>query len=181
MNKTISNILIFVAGVAVGSVAACMLTKERYKRYYAAIADEEIDSVKAVYSKKAKDDEKAEKAKAEREYRTLAQPYATDHDEKGGAAVIEDDEPYVIPPDEFGHGSYETIYLTYYADNVLADDVDDIVDDIDGTVGRKSLLHFGEYEDEIVHVRNDIIETEYEVSLDTRNYWGDIKPLDERG
>ena len=48
MNKTISNILIFVAGVAVGSVAACMLTKERYKRYYAAIADEESDSVKAV-------------------------------------------------------------------------------------------------------------------------------------
>lgn len=181
MNKTISNILIFVAGVAAGSVAACMLTRERYKRYYAAIADEEIESVKAVYSKRAKDEEKVEEAAAKKEYQTITHVYANDYDKEGGAATIEDDEPYVISPDEFGEGTHETIYLTYYADRVLADEFDDIVDDIEGTVGSKSLLHFGEYEDDIVHVRNDIIETDYEISLDTRNYWGDIKSLDERG
>lgn len=184
MNKTISNILIFVAGAAIGSVAACMLTKERYKRYYAAIADEEIESVKSVYSKKAKDEEEAEKAEEivrKLEYREIASNYTPNQDEKGGAVVIEDDEPYVISPNEFGNGSYETVYLTYYADRILADDVDDIIDDIEGTVGSKSLLRFGEYEDEIVHVRNDIIDTEYEITLDTRNYWGDIRPIDERG
>lgn len=186
MNKTISNILIFVAGIAAGSVAACMLTRERYKRYYAAIADEEIESVKAVYSKKADDERKKkdtvlEEVARHEKYRTILQDAGYDQDKKGEAATIEDDEPYVISPDEFGESTYETIYLTYYADRVLADDVDDIVDDIEGTVGSKSLLRFGEYEDDIVHVRNDIIETDYEITLDTRSYWGDIKPLDERG
>ena len=181
MNKTISNILIFVAGVAAGSVAACMLTKERYKRYYAAIADEEIESVKEVYSKRAKKEEEAEKAMEMKEYRAIADNYSIEREGKGGAVTIEDDEPYVISPDEFGGTSNETIYLTYYADKILADDVDDIVDDIEGTVGSNSLLRFGEYEDEIVHVRNDMTDTDYEIALDTRSYWGDIRPLDERG
>ena len=186
MNKTISNILIFVAGAAAGSVAACMLTMERYKRYYAAIADEEIASVKAVYSEKAKNEKKkadaiVEEVKRQEQYHSIIRETGYEYDKKGETATIEDDEPYVISPDEFGTVSHETVYLTYYADRVLADDVDDIVDDIEGTVGSKSLLRFGEYEEEIVHVRNDIIETDYEISLDTRSYWGDIKPLDERG
>lgn len=187
MNKTIGNILIFVAGVAVGSVTACMLTKERYKRYYAAIADDEIESVKAVYSKRADYEKKKADAVIEEvakynEYRSIIHNNGYEYDKKGeAAATIEDDKPYVISPDEFGESSNETIYLTYYADRVLADDVDDIIDDIEGTIGRESLQHFGEYEDECVHVRNDITDTDYEVTLDTRNYWGDIKPVDERG
>lgn len=185
MNKTISSILIFVAGAAVGSVTACMLVKERYKRYYAAIADEEIESVKAVYSKKAADEKKktdavVEEVKKHEQYHSIIRESGYEYDKEGEAATIEDDEPYVISPDEFGSTTNETIYLTYYADRILADDVDDIVDDIDGTVGRNSLLRFGEYEEEIVHVRNDTIDTDYEITLDTRNYWGDIKPLDER-
>lgn len=186
MNKTISSILIFVAGVAAGSVTACMLVKERYKRYYAAIADEEIESVKAVYSKKAEDEKKKTDAVLEEvarhdKYEKILNDNGYYYDKKGETVTVEDDAPYVISPDEFGETTHETIYLTYYADRVLADDVDDIVDDIEGTVGSKSLLKFGEYEEQIVHVRNDIIETDYEITLDTRNYWGDIKPLDERG
>ena len=186
MNKTISSILMFVAGAAVGSVTACMLVKERYKRYYATIADEEIESVKAVYSKRAEDEKNKadaviEEVKKHEQYHSIIRESGYEYDKEGEAVKIEDDEPYVISPDEFGETTHETIYLTYYADRVLADDVDDIVDDIEGTVGSKSLLKFGEYEDDIVHVRNDIIETDYEITLDTRSYWGDIKPLDERG
>lgn len=186
MNKTISNILIFVAGIAVGSVTACALTKERYRKYYADIADAEIESVKTAYkSLRAEKEEVSakpeENEKASREYASVLHESGYNYVKEGEAVSIEDDKPYIISPDEFGECTYETITLTYYADRVLADEVDDIVDDVEGTIGRDSLLHFGEYEDDCIHVRNDIIETDYEVLLDTRSYWGDIKPLDERG
>jgi len=182
MNKTISNILIFVAGIAVGSVTACALTKERYRKYYADIADAEIESVKTAYKslRTEKEEVTAEPKEADK-YTSILRESGYDYVKEGEAANIEDDKPYIISPDEFGEFTYETITLTYYADRVLADDVDDIVDDVEGTIGRDSLLHFGEYEDDCIHVRNDIIETDYEVLLDSRNYWGDIKPLDERG
>lgn len=176
MNKTIKDILVFVAGAAIGS----FVTWEVTKRYYSKIADEEIESVKARYSKRSEAKDISDRpifTKVEHdEYADLSRVY--NHKEEGDAPAMEDDEPYVISPDEFGECTYETITLTYYADGVLADEVDDIVDDVDGTIGRNSLLHFGEYEDECVHVRNDMTETDYEVFLDTRSYWGDIKNVD---
>ena len=80
------------------------------------------------------------------------------------------DRPYVISPEEFGEGDYETISLTFYADKVLTDETGDIVEDVDNLVGLDSLTHFGEYEDDSVFVRNDATNTDYEILLDTRNY-----------
>lgn len=81
------------------------------------------------------------------------------------------DIPYVISPDEFGQDeSYETISLTYYADGVLADDDDEMVEDVENLVGFDSLNHFGEYEDDSVFVRNDRLKCDYEILLDHRKY-----------
>ena len=78
--------------------------------------------------------------------------------------------PYVISPDEFSENEdYETESLTYYSDGILADDRDNIID-IDMVVGRESLNHFGEYEDDSVFVRNEELKTDYEILLDTRRY-----------
>lgn len=99
-------------------------------------------------------------------------------DAKGGAEsmVEKTDKPYVIPPEEFGEfDDYETISLTYYADKVLADDLDELVEDVDNVVGLKSLETFGEYEDDSVFVRNDRLRADYEILLDTRNY-SDVAP-----
>jgi hypothetical protein len=79
--------------------------------------------------------------------------------------------PYVISPDEFGEiDGYAEITLTYYADGYLTDDQDELVEDVDGTVGYKSLEHFGDYEDDAVHVRNDNLKADYEILLDVRDY-----------
>ena len=46
------------------------------------------------------------------------------------------EKPYVISPEEFGDfDEYTKLSLTYYSDGVLADENDEIVDDIDETVG----------------------------------------------
>ena len=81
------------------------------------------------------------------------------------------DTPYVIPPERFGElDEYTTISLTYYADNILADEDDRYIDNVDDIVGRESLEHFGEYEDDSVFVRNDRLKCDYEILLDQRNY-----------
>lgn len=78
--------------------------------------------------------------------------------------------PYVISPEEFGEYGYETVSLTYYADGVLTDDNDEPIDDINEIIGIESLNHFGEYEDDIVYVRNDARKSDYEVLKDLNNY-----------
>ena len=79
--------------------------------------------------------------------------------------------PYVISPDEFGEfAGYDTVSLTYYADRVLADDNDDVIEEVDDVVGTESLSHFGEYEDDSVFVRNDRLKCDYEILLDQRKF-----------
>ena len=81
------------------------------------------------------------------------------------------DKPYDISPDEFGEfDDYEKISLTYYKDQILADDGDEPIEDIDEVVGSESLNCFGEYEDDAVFVRNDRLKCDYEILLDHRKY-----------
>ena len=79
--------------------------------------------------------------------------------------------PYVISPEEFGEfEDYERISLSYYADQILADEDDEKVEDVDNVVGLESLIHFGEFEDDSVFVRNDRLKCDYEILLDQRTY-----------
>lgn len=79
--------------------------------------------------------------------------------------------PYVIPPEQFGmEDDYEQISLTYYADHVVTDELDEIVEDVEETIGFESLAHFGEYEDDSVYVRNDERKCDYEILLDQMTY-----------
>ena len=81
------------------------------------------------------------------------------------------DQHYIIRPDEFGeYDDYDTISLTYYADHILTDEDDEIVEDIEDKIGFDALSHFGEYEEDSVFVRNDRIKCDYEILLDQRKY-----------
>lgn len=184
MNKTI-NFMMFVLGVAVGSVVTWRYVEKKYEQ----IAQDEIDSVKEVFSKREaefiEDTEariKADNAKEKPsviEYaaRLREQGYtnysdmADEKPKEVKEAPMTVDKPYVIAPEEFGDlDDYETISLTYYADQILADDNDVIVDDVEDVVGFDSLNSFGEYEDDSVFVRNDRLKCDYEILLDQRKY-----------
>lgn len=79
--------------------------------------------------------------------------------------------PYIISPDDFccSPPGYSAQPLDYFADGVLADDWGMQVD-IEETIGEESLLHFGEYSDDVIHVRNERTEIDYEVTKDPRTY-----------
>lgn len=80
----------------------------------------------------------------------------------------------IIPPENFGElDDYETSSLTYYSgDDVLADENNEIVSyqDREKLIGREALNHFGEYEEDSVFVRNDILGCDFEILLDHGKY-----------
>jgi hypothetical protein len=104
------------------------------------------------------------------------------------------DKPYVITHDEYFGAEfedYDTIQLTYFTDDVLVDENDKPVDDVNGTIGDESLARFGHgsKDKNIVYVRNEKLECEYEVTLADQTYLealglgpepGEIKHNDQR-
>ena len=96
-------------------------------------------------------------------------------DENGEGEIVEDEsedypEPYVIAPEEFGGlEDYQTESFIYYEDKVVATDDDRIVDDVEVLIGD-ALEHFGDYEDDAVHVRNEKEKTDYEILRSEKNY-----------
>lgn len=191
MNKA-AGFVMFVLGAAVGSVVTWQYTKKKYEQ----IAQEEIDSVKEIFSRResaadveivtpepqtakvGKPEEKPDiteyAARLEREgYTNYSNVSAGEKKEEQEAMEMK---PYVISPDEFGEfEDYERISLSYYADQILADEDDEKVEDVDNVVGLESLTHFGEFEDDSVFVRNDRLKCDYEILLDQRTYSDVIK------
>lgn len=87
-----------------------------------------------------------------------------------------EDKPYVIPPEEFGEmEGYIQSSLTYYADKILTDEDDNIIDDVEDIVGADFAKHFGEYEEDSVFVRNDSKKHDYEILKDFRLYSDVVK------
>lgn len=184
MKGILSNIIIFAVGAGIGSAVTYKLVKAKYDK----LIQDEIDSVKEqltkVYSSEEEPNEEndpeevipeSEKSLDIKKYASMLQEnsYTNYSDKKKGAEVNDVEKPYVISPDEFGEiYGYETNYLTYYSDGVLTDDQDEIVDDVEGIVGLDSLKCFGDYEEDLVHVRNDRLKCDYEISLDNMPYMG---------
>ena len=181
MNNILSKILIFAAGAAIGSAVTYKYVTDKYESIIEWVEDEEpveeekeevVEESKPVNTKEKPDIfEYARKVKG-LNYTNYA---AIDKDEK---EVTEDmpkerifNEPYAISPDEFDTlEDYDTISLTYYADGVLADDMDEVVEDIEGTVGEDFADHIGDWEDDAVHIRNDALKVDYEILADLRRY-----------
>lgn len=191
MSKSI-NFMLFIFGAAVGSAATWTYAKKKYEL----IAQEEIDSVKEVFSKRENGNMVKEAEFNKQEEKPDLKEYAakiresnyTNYSDTDGKSETKretrkQDErdkkgyfAYVITPEEFVEfDDYEKISLSYFDDQILADENLDIVDDIEETVGIDSLTHFGEYEDDSVFVRNDERKCDYEILLDHRNYEDVIK------
>lgn len=188
MNTNVKYILTFVAGAVAGSALTWKLIKSKYEQ----IAKDEIEfQVDRFTRKNAKlnrelEDandvistyEKVEKAQVEEYKKTVSERGYTDYTSYSKPDIPEKEEkessenrPYIIKPEELGEkDDYEIINLTYYADEILADDCDDLVENVDQVVGVDSLSHFGDYEDDAVHVRNDKFKCDYEILRDKRRY-----------
>lgn len=179
MNKAFC-VFIFSLGAAAGATAAWMLAKTKFER----LACENIESVRQAYLKKTERENgfsaETNKKSAETENSDSQKPdlmtyysnkihregYSGD-DKKGEPA----ESPYIIPPEAFGElDEYDQISLTYYADGVLADENDEVIDNSEEIVGKEALNGFGKYEEDSVFVRNDRLKTDYEILSDQRDY-----------
>ncbi len=175
----------FIIGAASGATVAWYLLKDKYET----LAQEEIDSVKEVFARREQEmkDETVKRNVAEgikdsdrtkpdlKEYAEQLKKNGytrySDLSADDGGVSDKQTKPYVIPPEQFGDNEeHEQISLTYYADGVLADENDEVIEDVEDAVGIDSLNHFGEYEDDSVFVRNDARKCDYEILLDQRTY-----------
>ena len=175
----------FIIGAASGATVAWYLLKDKYET----LAQEEIDSVKEVFARREQEmkDETVKRNVAEgikdsdrtkpdlKEYAEQLKKNGytrySDLSADDGGVSDKRTKPYVIPPEQFGDNEeHEQISLTYYADGVLADENDEVIEDVEDAVGIDSLNHFGEYEDDSVFVRNDARKCDYEILLDQRTY-----------
>lgn len=174
MNNTLSKIFIFATGAIIGSV----VTWRVLKPYYEKLVDEETASVKEALTRRYKerydendDSEESEEVEAadsgeKTEYEQLTLMYKGDEEVTGVTK-----RPYIISPEDFGEREgYDAETLTYYADGVLTYDTGEPVEDVDDVVGLGFEDHFGEYEDDSVHVRNEKYETDYEILRDLQRY-----------
>lgn len=175
MNNTLSKIVIFAAGAAIGSAVTWKLLYNKYEQRL----EEDINSYKEARSRRDRmeteecDVQEEDPAMTRAQYEELIKSSGYDTQSE-----IEEDvgEAYVISPDEFDEfDDYTTVSLTYYEDGVLTDDNGEIVEDIVGTVGKNFTRHFGDYEEDAVHIRNDSRKCDYEILQDSRRY-SDIKP-----
>lgn len=188
MKKGATSLLIFIAGVIVGGVSSYVVTKDKFEKRCECCGD------KNVIKKTEPEEEKSEpidngveesisemdkyvnacrnyKYESPLSYVKPSERLEDDCDDFPTEEYEESDTPYVISPEEFGEKEhYDTVSLMYYADQILADDNDDIIEDIEGTVGFDSLTHFGDFETDAVHVRNDEQCTDYEILRSLRTY-----------
>ena len=198
------NTLKTVLGFAVGAAAGVLATQRYFKEKYEKMYQEDLRSMKETFQKQdltiannvvkstpkteetpneqEKDDRIAKTANISEYKKIVGEEGYTDysnldaHIEKiTEEPSTEVQKPYVISPMEFGEfGGYDTITLIYHADHILTCD-DEIVEDVEGCVGFESLTHFGDYEDDSVHVRNDRLRVDYEILLDHRKYSDVVK------
>ena len=184
------GLLIFAAGLAVGAVAGAVIVKNKgladakaeidevreYYRESRGQKDEHVEEVKEVEKKEyeLKDIQIKDEPKTEKEhtnYSQITKMYMSN--DKYNQSMYDD--PFVIDPSEFGENpEYDTETLTYFADGVLVDDVDDVIEEPDIVVGLENLKVFEEFGATTVYVRNDIYKTDYEIIRDDWNY-SDLK------
>lgn len=194
------SLLCFVAGAAIGSVVTWKLIEKKYKD----LADEEIESVIETFKNRkpriTKDEVKETVEKVINKYKepeeivediVTSERYSIENEEE----IDEDDEsnytvdidpgvevivPYVITPGQFGeYNEYGTKTLTYYADNVLTDEIDNPItsDEMEIMIGPDALDHFGEYEDDSVYIRDEMNEMDYEILKSEKKF----SEIPERG
>ena len=193
MNRGFLAFTSFLVGGAVGA----FITWKAIDKYYADLAEEEIQSVKERYygekepTQEDSEDEKfiikhetyPNKKNDIHEYaKLLSKEQYVDYQKNDTESLDEEDDNtydiYVISPDEYGDKvgteewtDWELEGLVYFQDGVLCDERDNPIQEVELTVGRDWVTKFGYYGDEdVVHVRNEGLKTDYEIVKDYRNY-----------
>lgn len=90
--------------------------------------------------------------------------------------------PHLIRADDFNTlDGYDIKCCTYYADGVVTDDNDEPIDEPEKILGTDYIEPLKQGTADLVFVRNDILETDYEISRSIDPYEYDMEGLDDPG
>lgn len=193
MNSKLTNVIMFAAGAAIGSLATWKVLNIRYEQRI----QEEVQSVKETFAEWAGREDSDESSPEvdstdDEEDCTDEDPYVGDEqdkmmdrfhyeaelqrlkyapvdpDEKGGVGEERVEyAPYVIDPSDYGDEEHDVVSLTYYADGVVDDDYWNIVENVEELIGDDFMNHF---DDDTVFIRNDVRKTDYEITRVNKTY-----------
>ncbi|MDR0918120.1 MAG: hypothetical protein LBM93_02560 [Oscillospiraceae bacterium] len=177
--KNLSKLIIFAVGVAVGATSAWYFAKRKYE----AITQEEIDSVKEVFQRNRKNPKENEFDKLVKSYGDILTTcnYVS---KKSDIFSVKDEHkkieelllPEMISDDVFGdNDDFETMTLFWYADKILADYDNEVIDNIDDVVGKETLKYLDACRGDVIYVRNPKLKCDYEICKDKRKFSNLIK------
>ena len=194
------NALYFVTGAAVGALGAWYFAKKKYEKIAQDEIQSVTDAFSERLDKLARNsmDDPSIRPTPEELEREATKPgdrniidyaavlskqgytdytkFSKDEEEppKTEDSEISDDTadgPVIICPDDYGEiPEYEQLSWIYFADHVLTDDDYSLITNYEKWIGDGALQHFGEYEDDAIHVRNDKLKCYIEVVIDSRLY-----------
>lgn len=170
---------------AIGAGVGAAVTSAVLKRKYEKQVEEDIEQVKRAYKKRLDEAEKAietveeaspstqiinvyeqpptpdETVTERTEYNKMRVPYSE------APATKEVTDRYVVTLEDFQNSEYEKVTLKYYVENdaLIEEETDSYIVDRANLIGDDALNHFGYGGDspDIVYVRNDYYEVDYEV------------------
>ena len=180
----LSHVIAFVAGAAVGYFAANYLLKNKYEKRF----QQEVSSTIEAFKSNKKDDEvthKDEKLKTVsdevvvddiKEYaKNIGKhDYSEVKDEKPSEESednIDHTKPYVITEEEVdAYMNYSITQWNYYADGVLTDENNEVVEDVSTTIGKEAFEYLKKTSESAIYVRNDLLELDYEILKNEMTY-----------
>lgn len=110
------------------------------------------------------------KAEDEEEVSNLFTEYGATSSQAGVNPNVDDDEPYVISELMFMQSSSENISLEWYVkDSVLADEQDQVVEDVETTVGLNNLLNWPT-DATVLYVHNPRLDVDFEIAGNPGSY-----------
>ena len=194
MNKGVIGSISLLVGGGMGFLIGYKVTKKKYRK----IADEEVESVKKALEeyyrnpsdkRQAKPTEATEKKEAtlpvttkdsidystfkgdneKVAYSNYVNKYKS-KEEKPATNKTNNTNIYIISSDDFASGEYDVETLNYYADGVLADDDDNIIQNVKSIIGDVDLSSILFSDEQTAYIRNDIHQLDYEILYNDMNY-----------
>ena len=170
------QVLYFSLGAIVGSGVTLLCVR----KHYAKKADAEISAIKEAYNDPEPVKCKYFDGEVKEEYEKIIDENEYNEDDAEDSYIIHDEypreeratKPYVIGPDLYSedfHGFDKCVLVYWRGNDMLLTDEQEIMD-IETTIGRSSLEHFGEYESDTVFVRNERMGCDFEVLLEEGSY-----------
>lgn len=192
MKNGLINVLTFAVGAAIGSVVTWKLVKDKYKKIaddeIESVKETWQEMAKMSVNSEEVDENSEQEEVSERPFQPNKTPIPEKPDLMEYAALLNkerysnkkpdgnepftrdmdaydyDPEPYIIIPEHFDeYDDFETECLLYWSDGVLTDEDHNPISDIEGTVGADFAEHIGDFEPNLIHIRNEKYKTDYEI------------------